>query len=127
MKSSLLLATLLFTATTFADPLQLFVTPNGNDTWSGSLSAPNAAKSDGPLATIAGARDTLRVLKQRNALADGAVVTIAPGTYRIETAIEFTFEDSGTAAAPIVYRGTPGASWTYSRATSRSDPFAWGS
>ena len=31
----------------------LYVSPQGNDAWSGRLAEPNAAKTDGPLATIA--------------------------------------------------------------------------
>lgn len=93
-----------------AEPVQLFVSPQGNNAWSGTLAAPNNAANDGPLASIAAARDKLRTRKQQNALNEGAVITIAPGTYRIEAPIEFTPEDSGGATAPIAYRGTPGAS-----------------
>ena len=38
-----------------------FVSTDGNDSWSGRLVAPNAAKTDGPFATIARARDAIRV------------------------------------------------------------------
>ena len=36
-----------------------YVSPAGNDQWSGKLPAPNAAKTDGPLATIATAQSRL--------------------------------------------------------------------
>ena len=34
-----------------------YVSTQGNDTWSGTLPEPNAAKTDGPLATLHHARD----------------------------------------------------------------------
>ena len=41
-------------------PIQLFIDPQGNDTWSGTFPLPNAAGTDGPLASLTGARDVLR-------------------------------------------------------------------
>jgi hypothetical protein len=32
---------------------QFYIAPDGNDAWSGTLAAPNAGKSDGPLAKTA--------------------------------------------------------------------------
>jgi len=81
---------------------QLFVSPNGNDQWSGKLAAPNADKSDGPLATLAAARDAVRVLKKNNG-AEPIRVILRGGTYRVEKPIVFRPEDSGTADAPIKY------------------------
>ncbi|HHK41194.1 MAG TPA: hypothetical protein ENJ50_02150, partial [Planctomycetaceae bacterium] len=43
-----------------ADPgstFRLFVAPNGNDQWSGTLPSPNDSKTDGPFATLQRARD----------------------------------------------------------------------
>ena len=89
--------------------LVLHVAPGGNDAWSGLLEAPNAAGTDGPLATITGARDVLR--KQRASTPAGAVdVVVQGGDYYITEPIVFGPEDSGTAEAPIVYRAASGAS-----------------
>ena len=41
-------------------PLTLFVATNGNDQWSGGSIAPNAAGTDGPLASVTAARDAIR-------------------------------------------------------------------
>ena len=46
--------------------IALYVALNGNDVWSGRLAEPNAAKTDGPFATLARARDEVRSLKIRN-------------------------------------------------------------
>jgi hypothetical protein len=87
-----------------AEPIQLFVAPNGNDTWSATLDAPNADGNDGPLATIAAARDAVRKAKADGGLAEGAVVNIRGGAYHVTEPIRFTPEDSGTQTGEIVYR-----------------------
>ncbi len=38
----------------------LYVSPDGNDNWTGNLETPNPARTDGPLATLSGARDASR-------------------------------------------------------------------
>ncbi len=43
-----------------AEPTTFYVSPMGNDAWSGSLPEPNAGKTDGPLATLVAARDAAR-------------------------------------------------------------------
>ena len=40
-----------------------YVSPEGNDTWSGTLAAPSAAGDDGPFATIERARQAVQLLK----------------------------------------------------------------
>ncbi|MCC6123391.1 MAG: right-handed parallel beta-helix repeat-containing protein [Pirellulales bacterium] len=84
-----------------------YVAPDGNDSWSGKLAAPNADRSDGPLATLAGARDAVRKLKALGPLTKNVVVQIRPGTYRLAAPVVFTAEDSGTDKAPIAYVGIP--------------------
>ena len=43
--------------------LQFFISPRGDDSWSGTLPAPNAKKSDGPLKTLEGFLTMLRLMK----------------------------------------------------------------
>lgn len=87
--------------------LELHVAPNGNDDWSGKLTQPNAAHTDGPFATLNGARRAIRKLSRP--LQESIQVTLAAGTYRLTEAIPFTGEDSGEANAPITYQAAPGA------------------
>ncbi len=69
----LLLASLLAAPVTAA-PLALYVSPQGRDAATGSITA--------PLATLAGARDRLRILKAANKIPkEGATVWIRGGTY----------------------------------------------
>ena len=91
-----------------AKPLLLCVAPNGNDAWSGQLAVPNAAKTDGPLATIRQARDQLRKLKAAGGLKQPVRVQVYGGTYRVSEPVVFTAEDSGSETAPITYAAAPG-------------------
>ena len=87
---------------------ELFVATNGNDSWSGFLPDPNEAGTDGPLATITGARDAIREMKAKSALERPVIVTIRGGTYRIMEPIEFLPIDTGSKESPITYRADPG-------------------
>ena len=80
----------------------IYVAPDGNDGWSGRLETANAAGTDGPLASLAGARDTVR--RQRAARPDTPVtVLFRGGVYPVMATVVFTARDSGTAAAPVRY------------------------
>ena len=59
----------------------LFVSLQGNDAWSGRLAEPNAAKTDGPLATIEHAQQLVRQLKAVAGRTTPIVVAIRGGTY----------------------------------------------
>ena len=52
-----------------AEPLALYVATDGNDAWRGALAQPNAAKTDGPFASLQRARDEAR--KRKAAAAQG--------------------------------------------------------
>ena len=81
----------------------IFVAKNGNDGWSGLLSAPNAGQSDGPFATIDRARQAVASLKQAGSLTSPVNVEIRGGTYASGSALNFGAADSGTPAQPITY------------------------
>lgn len=81
-----------------------YVATNGNDAWSGRLPEPNKAKSDGPFATPARARDALRNRKGIG----GASVVLRGGTYHLAEPLTFGPEDSGTEQTPVVWKSYPG-------------------
>lgn len=85
------------------------VAPDGNDGWSGRLERPNAAGTDGPLASLHGARDAVRRLKQEAPPTEPVRVVIADGTYPAMETVVFGSLDSGTPEAPIIYEAAPGA------------------
>ncbi|MCD6352564.1 MAG: right-handed parallel beta-helix repeat-containing protein [Armatimonadetes bacterium] len=86
-----------------------YVAPDGSDTFSGRLRRPNAQGTDGPLASLAGARDAIRKLKAAGPLTRPVRVIIADGTYSLTEPVVFTPEDSGTDEYPVTYEAAPGA------------------
>ncbi|MFH0945716.1 MAG: right-handed parallel beta-helix repeat-containing protein [Planctomycetota bacterium] len=85
------------------------VSADGDDRWSGRLSAANEEGTDGPFATLERARDAIRTLKAGAGLpAGGVTVLISGGIYSRGASFELSAEDSGTAEAPIVYRAAEG-------------------
>ena len=89
-----------------------YVAPNGNDSWSGRLAAPNSASTDGPFATF----DRARAMVQ-NIVKTGLTqinVQFRGGTYYLPATEMFTAADSGTASMQIVYQNYPGESPVFS-------------
>ena len=87
------------------------VAVNGNDSWSGTLPAPNAEGTDGPFATLDRARRAVGALMKTGALAgkgEPLTVQVRSGTYYLSSPLVFSAADSGTEAAPVVYRAFPG-------------------
>ena len=91
-----------------AKPAAYFVSTDGNDAWSGTLPEPNAEKTDGPLATLARARDLIRERKAAGAEKHGFTVSVRGGTYCLNETFTLTAEDSGAPGASIVYQAYPG-------------------
>jgi hypothetical protein len=79
-----------------------YVATDGNDS--------NPGTEAKPFASTERARDWVRQLKKAGPLPPGgATVWIRGGLYSfVETALELTAEDSGTAEAPVAYRARPG-------------------
>lgn len=87
----------------------LYVSPSGSDSWSGKLSSPNKAKTDGPVATLERARDEIRKFKAAGPLPKGGVtVEVRGGVYELSKSFDLSKEDSGIEESPIVYRGRQG-------------------
>jgi len=84
-----------------------YVSPAGNDSWSGTLPAPNAQRSDGPFSTLARARDEVALLKKTKSHAD-ITVLIRGGTYFLKETVVFGLKDSGGANQTITYAAYPG-------------------
>jgi hypothetical protein len=93
----------------------LYVSPQGNDRWTGRLPDPNARGTDGPLATVAAAQRATRRLKKS---ADAPVtVYLRGGRHRIAKTLLFGPKDSFVTYAayqdeqPILDSGAPVAGW----------------
>ncbi len=86
----------------------LYVSPSGNDAWSGKIAKSNATRTDGPLASLDGARMAVRRVHSQSP--DASVrVRFATGRYEITTPVKFTKEDSGSVGAPVIFEASPGA------------------
>jgi hypothetical protein len=83
-----------------------FVAPDGDDSFSGTLAAPNADATDGPFATLARARDAVRTLIARHKR--DATVLIRGGTYRLSQTVVFSLDNSAGPDATITYAAYPG-------------------
>ena len=74
-------------------PQVLYVSPAGQDAWTGRLPAPNREGTDGPLASIARARDAVRRLKAEQAHQGPVTVQLRGGQYFLERPVTFGPED----------------------------------
>jgi hypothetical protein len=91
------------------EPIVLHLALGGNDTWSGRLAEPNAARTDGPLATLTGARDAVRRLRAAGGQASRPVtIEVRGGVYRMAEPLVLEPQDSGTAEAPVRYAARRG-------------------
>ena len=93
------------TAATMAQPLPIYVSRQGNDAWNGRVPTPGA-NGEGPLATLPAALAAVRQLRRAGAAPAGVAIRIAPGVYVLDAALLLGYEDSGSAAAPLIIEGT---------------------
>jgi Right handed beta helix region len=91
----------------------LYVSPDGNGAWSGRLPRPNAAKTDGPLATLTAARDAARALPA----GEPRHIVVRGGEYFLESPLVLEAADSGLTIEPaegekpVVYGGRRVTGW----------------
>lgn len=96
-----------------------YVAPNGNDTWSGGLLHPNAARTDGPFRTLRYALDAIRQKRQRLTREDasrlrGFTIKLEGGTYPLAETLALTEADSGTKELPLTIEAVPNQTPTIS-------------
>ena len=92
-----------------ARAMDLHVSPEGNDHWSGKLARPNAGRTDGPLATLDGARDRIRRLRSIARIPEPIRVVIADGRYTLSEPFVLEPQDSGMEGLAISYEAAAGA------------------
>lgn len=81
------------------DVKKFYVSPDGNDENSGTLSS--------PFKTITKAKEAVSEIHNKD-LYMGIEVVLRGGEYRLNETLEFTSEDSGTAETPVVYKAYDG-------------------
>ena len=89
--------------TVFAAPLELYVSPNGNNAWGGRVPAANPARTDGPVATLERAQELVRAARNQGAR-QGVIVWVQSGTYYLSRTLTLTDAESGVESAPTVFR-----------------------
>ena len=95
----LLSALLAFGLGAVASPIEIFVSPNGDDANPGTRSL--------PVATPAGARDALRKVREARGGAlpkGGAAIVFADGVYSLSAPLMLDRRDSGEKGSPVVWR-----------------------
>lgn len=85
-----------------------YVATDGNDSFSGTLPAPNQTDTDGPFLTLQRAQGAVEAAVGH---VEGPItVEIRGGTYYLSATLNFTHLDSGTETQPITWEGYPGDS-----------------
>jgi hypothetical protein len=104
--SVMIFLALVFTGYSFAFGAtpELFVAKNGNDSWSGRLSEPNAEATDGPFASLERARNEVRRINQSAQDLQPVTVYVRSGVYTLNNTFVLNYLDSGTKDCPITYK-----------------------
>lgn len=89
-------------------PRTFYISPQGDDSWTGNRPEPAPGIADGPFRTLARARDAIRSLRAVGHLQGPVTVLVRGGTYYLDEPLRFTPDDSGTAAAPITFAAFAG-------------------
>ncbi|MEO9050612.1 MAG: hypothetical protein ABI280_02380, partial [Ginsengibacter sp.] len=84
--------------------INLYVSPNGNDQWSGTL--PSAAKNslDGPFKSLQRAKLKVEELNKSGKAKDGIVVMLGEGVYQMNETLNLSKGHSGSTTAPVVWK-----------------------
>jgi len=86
--------------------VDFYVSPRGNDQWSGHLAEPQT--NDGPFATPARAAQAVRTLRKDLKEVRAVRIVFRGGTYYLDQPLEFGPDDSGTELAPVIYAAAAG-------------------
>lgn len=87
------------------EPLNIYVSPDGSDMFSGGMARNAPQHNDGPVATVFKACEIVRHLRQgNNGKLDRPVnIILRGGTYWLSQPLELTAQDSGTAEFPVTF------------------------
>ncbi|MCK9414154.1 MAG: right-handed parallel beta-helix repeat-containing protein [Prolixibacteraceae bacterium] len=73
----------------------VYISPQGDDR--------NTGTKEQPLASLAGARDRVRQLRQQNILKDTVCVYVLPGAYFMKAPLTLSLQDTGTEGSPLIF------------------------
>jgi hypothetical protein len=89
-------------------PVVFYVSPSGDDGWSGRLPAPNARRTNGPFGSLGRALDAVRQARAQVGLARPVTVLLRDGRHFLAAPLTLTPEHSGGPAAPTTIAAYPG-------------------
>lgn len=89
-----------------AAQVDFYISPRGNDAWTGKLAEPNTEETDGPFATMEKARNAVRKFRAETAV-KAILVQIRGGEYPLSKTVVFSLQDSGEESS-ITYEAFPG-------------------
>lgn len=99
--------------------VRFYVSPEGNDAWSGDQMKANAKAGKGPFATLAAAQAAVRALLANAEFAKPIEVIVADGMYELAQPLAFDARDMGRQALsgwngcsvskPVTWKAAPGA------------------
>jgi hypothetical protein len=85
-----------------------YVATDGNDSWSGTLAAPNSNNTNGPFATIGRAQTAVQgILQNPHGRTKPIRVLVRAGTYYVSQALNFGTADSGTSTLQVNWVNYP--------------------
>ncbi|QEH37019.1 hypothetical protein OJF2_56040 [Aquisphaera giovannonii] len=88
----------------------IYVSPRGDDSWSGRVPEPSPDGKDGPVVSPRRARDLARSIRRAGQGPDGVRIELRGGTYFLDAPLTITPEDSGSERAPTTWAAFPGVS-----------------
>src|SRR4051794_29560388 len=94
-------------STSSSAEFDFYISPLGNDTWSGRSPKPNAARTDGPFATLEKAKSEVRKARLTKPKAK-INVALRGGIYRLDKTVVFSMQDSAGNEGSTTYSANPG-------------------
>ncbi|MBM4153659.1 MAG: right-handed parallel beta-helix repeat-containing protein [Lentisphaerae bacterium] len=91
-----------------AGAAEIHVAIDGNDAWSGATARSVAGRTNGPVASLARARDAARAMRASGSAPGAVTVLVGPGTFALPATLTLGPADSGTPVAPLTIRGAGG-------------------
>ncbi len=85
----------------------IYVSPRGNDAWSGKLAEVNPSGTDGPVASLERARELIRAEVRQAETAGPLHVYLRGGLYELSKPLALTREDSGSERNPVMWSSYP--------------------
>jgi hypothetical protein len=95
---------LLFSSSESEEAIFVYVSPSGNDAWTGTSSSRILGSSVGPLASLEGAKQRILGLRRTIGPLPAPIrVRIMKGTYFLNETFRLGPEDGGTETSPVIY------------------------